>query len=97
MAVMRRLLVIAALATGFAGANAAPASADLLSDLTALGVGAEELLSFETSIGLPRAPGLGPIDMTTKWMPVGEPLTKPSSASKAAAKKKRKKSRRARR
>jgi len=96
MAVMRRLLVIAALATGFAGASAAPASADLVSDLTALGVGAEELLSIETSIGLPQAPGLVPIDMTTKWRPVGKPLTKPSSASKAA-KKKRKKTRRARR
>ena len=94
---MRRLAAIVALSGAFAGAAAAPASADLISDLTGLGLGATDVLSIDTSIGLPQAPGTGPIDMTTKWTtnPPGQPLTK--KASSTASKKTRKKTRRARR
>lgn len=107
MAVMRRLLVTTIAAAALAGASAAPASADVLSDL---GVSTEGLvnlpagfdplnfdpLAIDMAIGIPKPVVPVPIDMTTKWMPTGKPLTAPSRASKKASKR-RKKSRRARR
>ena len=104
MAVMRKVLAAAAVSAAIAGAGAGPASADVLSDLgvsttglTTLPAGFDPLsfdpLSIEITIGLPKAAPL-PVDMTTKWMPVGEPLKK---SKPAGASKKRKKSRRARR
>ena len=107
MDAMRRILLSALIASALTGAAAAPASADILSDLGVSTAGLSYLpagfdintinpLEIETQIHVASSTP-HPVDRTnaTMWDPPVTPIKKSTSSRKASAKKR--KSRRARR